>query len=193
MSRWSPDARGRLEQAAFELFLDRGYEETTVADIAARAGLTERTFFRHYADKREVLFGGATLMHDVLLQALAGAPPASTPMETVRIAVEAISALMHGRRALASERQRLVAAHSDLQERELIKRASMTAAIANALRERGVTEPAATLAADLGMAVFYGGFLRWLDDPAGRELVAIVRDGFEQLKALVSDGTANAR
>ena len=74
MSRWSPDARGRLEQAAYELFLHYGYDQTTVADIAEQAGLTERTFFRHYADKREVLFGGADALQDELLRALAEAP-----------------------------------------------------------------------------------------------------------------------
>jgi AcrR family transcriptional regulator len=186
MSRWSPDARGRLEQAAYELFLDHGYEATTVADIAKRAGLTERTFFRHYADKREVLFGGSAALQDELLRAVDGVLPALPTIEAVRIAVEAAATLMRGRRALARERQRIVAAHADLQERELIKRATLTAALAQALQRRGVREPAASLAADMGMAVFYVGFGRWLDDPAGRELVEIVHEGFDQLKAFAS-------
>src|SRR5271155_5203681 len=116
MSRWKPDARGRLEQTAYELFLERGYDQTTVAEIAHRAGLTERTFFRHYADKREVLFGGAAALQDELLRALGQVPPALPTIEAVRIAVEAASRLMHGRHALARERQRIVAAHADLQE-----------------------------------------------------------------------------
>jgi AcrR family transcriptional regulator len=186
MSRWSPNARGRLEQAAYELFLDRGYDQITVADIAQRAGLTERTFFRHYADKREVLFGGATMLQDELLRALGELPPALPTIEAVRIAVEALSSLMHGRRALARERQRIVTAHADLQERELIKRATLTAALAQALQHRGVLEPAASLAADMGIAVFHVGFVRWLDDPADRELVEIVHEGFDQLKAVAS-------
>jgi AcrR family transcriptional regulator len=186
MSRWKPDARGRLEQAAYELFRDRGYEQITVADIAQRAGLTERTFFRHYADKREVLFGGSSALRDELLRALGGLPPALPTIEAVRIAVEAMTALMHGRRDLARERQRIVAAHADLQERELIKRATLTATLAEALRQRGVAEPAASLAADMGMAVFHVGFGRWLDDPADRELVAIVHEGFDQIKAVAS-------
>jgi AcrR family transcriptional regulator len=102
MSRWSPNARGRLEQAAFELFLERGYEQTTVADIAQRAGLTERTFFRHYADKREVVFGGAAVLQAELLRALGELPPALPAIEAVRLAVEAMSHVMRGRRALAS-------------------------------------------------------------------------------------------
>ena len=186
MSRWSPNARGRLEQAAYELFRDHGYEQTTVAGIAKRAGLTERTFFRHYADKREVLFGGTTVLQDELVRAIDGLPPALPPIEAVRIAVEAASSLMHGRRALARERQRIVAAHADLQERGLIKRATLTAALAKALQQRGVPEPAASLAADMGMTVFYLGFDRWLDDPTAREFVEIVREGFDSLKAVAS-------
>lgn len=186
MSRWSPNARGRLEQAAYELFLSPGYEQTTVADIAARAGLTERTFFRHFADKREVLFGGATLLQEELLRSLDGLPPALPAIEAVRIAVEAAATLMHGRATLARERQQIVAAHADLQERELIKRATLTAALAQGLQRRGVAEPAASLAADMGMSVFYVGFGHWLDDPAGREFVEIVHAGFDQLKAIAS-------
>jgi len=186
MSRWSPGARGRLEQAAYELFLDRGYEQTTVVDIAKRAGLTERTFFRHYADKREVFFGGAAALQDELLRALDALPPALPTIEAVRIAVEAASSVLHGRRALARERQRIVAAHADLQERALIKRATLTAALAQGLQQQGVPEPAASLAADIGMAVFHIGFAQWLDDPADRELVEIVHDGFDQLKAVAS-------
>jgi AcrR family transcriptional regulator len=186
MSRWKPNARGRLEQAAYELLLDHGYEQITVADIAKRAGLTERTFFRHYTDKREVLFSGSAALQDELLRALGELPPALPTIEAVRIAIEAASTLLHGRRALARERQRIVAAHADLQERELIKGATLTAALAQALKRRGVPEPAASLAADIGMAVFHVGFGRWLDDPAGRELAEIIREGFDQLKALAS-------
>jgi AcrR family transcriptional regulator len=189
MSRWSPNARGRLEQAAYELFLDRGYDHTTVADIAERAGLTERTFFRHYADKREVLFGGAGALHDELLRALDGVPPELPPIEAVRIAVEAISRFMRVHRDVARERRRIVEAHADLQERDLIKRAALTGGLANALRERGVPETTASLAADMGITVFYVGFNRWLDDPAGRELVDVVHEGFDQLKAVASGGS----
>jgi AcrR family transcriptional regulator len=186
MSRWEPNARGRLERAAYELFLEHGYDQTTVADIASRAGLTERTFFRHYADKREVLFGGAAALHDALLGALDEAPPALSTIDAVRVAVEAVAALMHGRRVISYERQRIVAAHADLQERELIKRATLTAALAQGLQRRGVAEPTASLAADMGIGVFYVGFARWLDGPADRELVEIVHDGFDQLKAVAA-------
>ncbi len=186
MSRWQPDARGRLEKAAYELFLERGYEQTTVADIAERAGLTERTFFRHYADKREVFFGGSSALQDELLRALDAAPAALPVIEAVRLAVEAVATLFHGRRAFARERQQLVTKHADLQEREMIKRATLTNALAQGLQRRGVPESSASIAADMGIGVFYVGFVRWLDDPAARELLAVVREGFDQLKAVAS-------
>jgi AcrR family transcriptional regulator len=186
MSRWSPDARGRLEQAAYELFLERGYDQTTVADNAARAGLTERTFFRHYADKREVLFGGVSALQAEMLRALDEAPPALPAIEAVQVAVEAVAQFMRVQRALARERQQIIARHADLQERALIKRATLTATLTQALQQRGVPEPAASFAADLGMSVFHIGFERWLDDPAGREFAAVVREGFDQVRALAS-------
>jgi AcrR family transcriptional regulator len=186
MSRWKPDAPGRLEQAAYELFRDRGFEQTTVAEIAQLAGLTERTFFRHYADKREVLFGGSTTLRDELLRALDEVSPSLPTIEAVRIAVEAISALMHGRRSIARERQRIVVAHADLLERELIKRATLTAALAQGLQARGTPEPSASLAAEMGIGVFFVAFVRWLDDAADRELVEIVHESFDQLKAVAS-------
>jgi AcrR family transcriptional regulator len=186
MGRWKPGASGRLEQAAYELFLERGYDHTTVVDIAKRAGLTERTFFRHYADKREVLFGGAAALQAELLRALDAVPLKLPAIEAVGIAVEAISSLMHGRKELARERRRIIDAHADLKERDLIKRAALTTALAGALHKRGVPEPAASLAADMGITVFYVGFGRWIDDPAERELVEIVHKGFEELKAVAS-------
>jgi AcrR family transcriptional regulator len=186
VSRWSPDTRGRLEQAAFELFRDHGYEETTVADIAKRAGLTERTFFRHYTDKREVLFGGAATLQSELLRAVGGLPPELPTFEAVRAAVEALCAFMHGRREHARERQRVVDTHADLQERELIKRATLTAALADALKQRGTPDLTASLVADMGIGVFYVAFARWLEDAADRELVEIVREGFDQLKSVTS-------
>jgi hypothetical protein len=121
-----------------------------------------------------------------MLRAVDGVPPELPPIEAVRIAVEAMAHLMSGRRSMARERQRLVAAHADLQERELIKRATFTAALARALELRGASEPEASLAADMGMAVFYVGFGRWVDDPNDREFGEIVREGFDQLKAVAS-------
>lgn len=186
MARWQPEARTRLERAAMELFGEHGFEQTTVAEIAARAGLTERTFFRHYADKREVIFGGAGAFQDALVRTLENVPPELPPIEAVRIAIESISAFMHGRLQLARERRRIIATHPDLQERDLNKRSTLTLALEDGLRRRGVPESAASLASEMGIAVFYGGFARWLDDPAERELVEIVRERFDELKAVAA-------
>ena len=186
MSRWSPDARGRLEQAAYELIRERGYGQVTVADIAARAGLTERTFFRHYSDKREVLFGGSDQLKDELLRAVTEAPAALSPLETVRLAVLTMSAMFRGRRELALERSKIVAAHTDVMERELIKRASLTTALAQGLQQRGVPQFAANLAADMGLAAFHIGFAQWLEDDSGREMADIVNEAFDQIKGIAA-------
>src|ERR1700722_18330449 len=134
MVRWEPDSRGRLGQAAMELYGERGFDLTTVADIAERAGLTERTFFRHFADKREVLFSGAQALLELLVATVLDAPVAATPIEAVTLALEAAGDLFNGRRGFSVQRQRIIDGSAELQERELIKLASLASAIADALR-----------------------------------------------------------
>src|SRR5579859_8016110 len=121
VTRWEPNAAGRLAQAALELYSERGFEQTTVAEIAARAGLTERTFFRHYADKREVLFSGSAMLQDLLVKAVADAPGSAAPMDAVAAAIEAAGDLLQERRDFARHRQAIIAANPELKERELIK------------------------------------------------------------------------
>jgi AcrR family transcriptional regulator len=186
MSRWEPDARGRLQQAALELYSERGFDQTTVAEIAARAGLTERTFFRYFADKREVLFWGAQALQDVLAQTVAGAPDSTAPIDAVAAALEATSTPFEERREFARQRHALIAAHPELQERELIKLASLAKAIAQALRRRGITDPAATLASEAGIAVFRLSFESWVRDPKRRTLSHHVRQSLSSLKAVVA-------
>ena len=187
MGRWEPNARGRLEQAALDLYLERGFEQTTVAEIAGRAGLTERTFFRHFADKREVLFWGSGVLQDVLVGAIAGAPPSAAPIDAVAAALEAAGNLLEERRALARRRQAVIAANPSLQERELIKLATLASAMAGALRRRGVGEPAASLAAEAGVAVFRVAFERWIEDSGERDLPQVVRESLEELKAVTAE------
>src|ERR1700758_1617490 len=110
MSRWEPNARGRLEQAALELYSERGFEQTTVAEIAKRAGLTERTFFRHYVDKREVLFAGTDALQELLVSPVAGAPDSAAPMDAVATGLEAVGALLQERHEFARQRQSIIAA-----------------------------------------------------------------------------------
>ena len=141
MGRWEPNARGRLEQAALQLYVERGFEQTTVAEIARRAGLTERTFFRHFADKREVLFWGAGSLQELVVSTVASAPDSAAPIDAVVAALEAAGALLQERREFARQRQTIIAANPELQERELIKLASLASAMADALRQRGVERP----------------------------------------------------
>src|SRR5580658_7988679 len=114
MTRWEPDGRGRLEQAALALYGERGFDNTTVAEIAERAGLTERTFFRYFADKREVLFWGAGALEELLVSVVADAPDAATPIDAVVTALEAAGAMLEERREPARQRQAVIAANAEL-------------------------------------------------------------------------------
>ncbi|QHA08752.1 TetR family transcriptional regulator [Streptomyces broussonetiae] len=186
MVRWKPDARGRLAQAALELYGERGYEQTTVAEIAKRAGLTERTFFRHYADKREVLFSGAGELEELFVGAVAGAPQSAAPVDAVALGLDAVAGMFADRREFAGKRHAVITAHTDLMERELTKLASLSAALADTLRHRGVGEPAASLAAEVGVAVFKIAFERWIVHGEERTLRDLVRDSLAELKAVAS-------
>jgi AcrR family transcriptional regulator len=186
MGRWEPNARGRLEQAAMELYVERGFEQTTVAQIAKRAGLTERTFFRYFADKREVLFAGAGSLQDFLVGTLASAPDSAAPIDAVVAALEAAGALLQERREYSRQRQAVIAANAELQERELIKLASLASAIAGALRRRGVTDPAASLAAEAGIAVFKIAFERWVNETSQPDLPRLIRESLDELKAVTA-------
>lgn len=185
MGRWEPDARGRLERAALELYAERGFDAATVAEIAARAGLTERTFFRHFADKREVLFGGAGMLQEILARATEEAPASLPPVEAIAAALrQAADDFFTERHALARERQIIIASHPELRERELIKLASLASALAGALRRRGVEDPAATLAAEAGVAVFKVAFERWVAGPGERSLSQVIRETADTMKSV---------
>jgi AcrR family transcriptional regulator len=186
MSRWEPNARGRLEQAALELFLERGFEQTTVAEIAQRAGLTERTFFRHFADKREVLFAGAGALRELLVRAVAEAPASAAPLDAVTGALQAAAPMFQQRGDYPRQRQAVIAANPELQERELIKLAALAAAMAGALRGRGVPEPTASLAAEVGIAVFRIAFERWIAGDGQPDLAELIRGSLGELRAVTA-------
>jgi len=188
MARWEPDSRGRLGQAALELFAERGFEDTTVEAIAARAGVTERTFFRHFADKREVLFAGSGDLQTLLVDAVIAAPTNASPMEAVATALESTSPFFEERRDLARQRQAVITASAELRERELIKMATLASALADALRQRGVKEPAASLSAEAGIAVFRVAFERWINDSKRRDLSGVIRHSLAELRAVTADG-----
>jgi AcrR family transcriptional regulator len=186
MTRWEPDSRGRLERAALELYSEKGFENTTVAEIAEQAGLTERTFFRHFADKREVLFAGGEMLQERMVAAVADSPDSLAPVDAVAAGLEVAAAMIEERREFASQRQRIVDANAELQERERIKLASIASAMAAALRERGVEEPAASLSAEVGVAVFRIAVERWNAGTGDGDLVQNVRESLEQLKVVTA-------
>jgi AcrR family transcriptional regulator len=192
MGRWEPDAQGRLAKAAMELYLERGFEATTVAEIAERAGLTERTFFRHFADKREVLFAGGSALEEMLVTNVSEAPAGLAPIEVVATALIQVADIVFAERhEFARQRQAIIARNPDLQERELIKLASLASAIAESLRRRGVSDPAASLAAETGIAVFKIAFARWVTDASDLPLAPFIRESMEELK-VVAAGAALA-
>ncbi|UWE09873.1 TetR family transcriptional regulator [Actinacidiphila bryophytorum] len=185
MGRWQPNSRGRLEQAALELYVERGFAQTTVTEIARQAGLTERTFFRYFADKREVLFSGSAQLQEVLVSAVAGAPEQAAPIDAVAAGLDAIGGVLRDL-PRSRRRQSVISANPELQERELAKLATLSTAVADTLRGRGVQEPAATLAADAGIAVFRVSFERWIDGPEDGELRRFLKESLAELKAVTS-------
>jgi len=186
MARWEPDAAGRLREAALDLYVAQGYEQTTVTEIAGRAGVTARTFFRHYADKREVLFAGAEPLEAGMVAALADAPPDTAPLEAVGAALDAAAELIGGDHAHSRRRQSVIAAHPELHERELIKMSRMADALTRGLADRGVPPDQARLAAEAGIAVFRIGFERWVAGPSKGDLATVLRESLDQLRGLAS-------
>jgi AcrR family transcriptional regulator len=181
VSRWNPDAKGRLAEAARDLFVEQGFDQTTVADIAARAGLTERTFFRHYTDKREVLFGGDWL-GPRMAQVVADAPVDAGPIEVVTLAVEDACVAITGSPEWSRERARIVAEHPELQERELAKMAMLSTVLADGLRARGVAAGTAQLAAEVGVLAFRLAYERWAVGARTRRLAPLVRVVLAELR-----------
>lgn len=191
MARWQPDSAGRLATSALDLFSERGFEATTVADIAARAGVTERTFFRHYADKREILFGGSATLQEVMVQGVLDAPPAAPPLDAVAAGLHVAATVMEERRDFARQRHAIVSATPELQERELIKMATLSAAVTRALKERAVEPTNASLIAEMAMAVFRIAFERWVNADHGQTFAELISESLEQLRTLAATSAAS--
>jgi AcrR family transcriptional regulator len=187
MGRWEPDARGRLAKSAMALYAEQGFDQTTVAQIAARAGLTERTFFRHFADKREVLFYGMEMLRDLLMRAVADAPASATAIDAVSAAFEAAGAVLQENPERVRLRDAIVSANAELRERELIKLAALASAVGGALRDRGIPEPAASLAAETGVAVFKTAFARWIREPGQPNLPEIISESMTDLRGMLTE------
>ncbi|MDO9352571.1 MAG: helix-turn-helix domain-containing protein [Solirubrobacteraceae bacterium] len=162
MARWQPGARERLVIAAVDLFNEQGYDVTTVAQIAERAGVTNSTFFRHFPDKREILVAGQETLSNLLADGIAEAPTGATPLEAVANGLERASSEMGaGNRELGPRLKAAVAASTELQERDALKSVGMAAAMNSALLARGVADPVAHLAAEMGVVAFKRGYAEW--------------------------------
>ncbi|MGW6008562.1 TetR/AcrR family transcriptional regulator [Streptomyces sp. NPDC055210] len=186
MGRWEPGARERLVMAAVDLFIEQGYDATTVAQIAERAGVTKSTFFRHFPDKRELLVAGQETLSRLLTEGIAEAPGTASPLEAVAAGLERASGAMGPmNRELAPRLKAAVAASTELQERDVLKSVSLAAAMAAALTARGVPGPTAALAGELGMLAFKRGFAEWSegDRDAGDELAGYTLKALDELRA----------
>lgn len=191
MPRWDPEAAERLQTAAIELFLERGYEHVTVTQIAERAGLTRRTFSRYFADKRDVLFAGSDRLPPALAAAVLAADPELSPYAALVTALAEVGAELADRVApLAAQRRAVVAGSPELQERGRTKFADVALALAEALGKRGVDAADARLLASVGVAIFQYGFDRWADNPDAADLSTRIREAAGQLASAVGPNAA---
>ncbi len=187
MGRWQSDSRGRLQEAALALYAARGFDQTTAAEIAARAGVTERTFFRHFADKREVLFGGSDLLQEQIVTGVVQAPGEWGAFDAVAAGLDAAAAMLGElRRDLSRRRQAVIAANPELREREMAKLADYATAVAVALHQRGVGEPQASLAALAGMTVLRVALDLWASGSDERDLPTVMRESLAELRAVTA-------
>ena len=186
MPRDGNQARARLREAALELYLERGYDQTTTAQIAERARVTERTFFRHFTDKREVLFDGESELTEILVGAVLSAPSGLAPLRVLLQALTAAVPLLIANRPMAERRGRIVDVTPALRERAYAKIAALTEALTQALTQRGTAQPTARLAAQVAMAAFDQASRRWADNPTS-DLSAAIARAADEVRAL---GTA---
>jgi AcrR family transcriptional regulator len=184
--RWQPDARARLQEAALTLYDEQGFDKTTVEEIAERAGLTKRTFFRHFADKREVLFGGGDNVEELVVTAIRAAPASVRPLDAVALGLDALAVMLDEQGEPAARRIRVVRATPELLERQLIKFASLVEAIARELRARGVGDPAAILAAESGITALRVASDGWVVNTKKERIRPLVVKTLAELETVAS-------
>jgi AcrR family transcriptional regulator len=183
MARWHPDARDRLALAALDLFAEHGYENTTVIEIAERAGLTKSTFFRHFPDKREVL-SGANTMPRLLVEGIAAAPAKATPLQAIGHALDLAGqkVFVPAYRDFGARRRAVIAASPELQERDALKGLALIASITEALRQRGVADMTAQIAAQTGALTLKLAYDRWRDPDNEAEFGRVARQTLAELQ-----------
>jgi AcrR family transcriptional regulator len=188
MSRWDPDARGRLERAALELFAEQGFADTTVTQITQRAGLTTRTFFRYFADKREVLFSGEEQVRDQLAEIVLTAPAGLSPLQFLQHSLEqAATTVFEPRFEQLRSWRAVVGSDGALRERELRKQQLTTESALTALRKRGFDEQTADMIARLANLVLQTAVAHWIEQPVENvPLVTFIRQTLEQLRSTVA-------
>ncbi len=173
-------------KAAIELFEEQGYEATTVAEIAERAGLTKRTFFRYFSDKREVLFSGSEALQRLWLEGVAAAPADATPLAVVTAGLDPVAEMFTERHDFARIRAVIIEANPELQERELIKLQNLASAIKAALIERGVSPNAAILAAQAGVTVFHVAFAHWVQQNDPTAFRQLIDESLDELRSVIA-------
>jgi AcrR family transcriptional regulator len=188
MARWQPDARERLRQAALELFAEQGFAATTVPAITARAGLTTRTFFRHFADKREVLFADEAELPAYAERLVVEAPAGAKPLTVVLDGLCAVAAArFEGRREAVRQWRAIVSTDAGLRERQLQKRAALAAAIRDGFRARGLDPVRAALLAETSVTLMYVSVTAWLETDDDRRLDDFIGSTFATLRATLDD------
>jgi AcrR family transcriptional regulator len=195
MSRWQPGARERLERAALDLFTEQGFAETTVPQITERAGLTTRTFFRHFADKREVLFAGEEHLPDLVARVTAEAPAELGPLDVIvyGLGKAAETLFTDDRLAFLRARRAVIAADEGLRERELRKLDAVTEAMRGAFRERGADDLTAALAARTGVTIFTTAIGRWIDGNGNPPLPESVKQTLAAFREVTGDEPGGRR
>ena len=186
MARWEPGARERLVVAAVDLFAEQGYDATTVAQIAERAGVTKSTFFRHFPDKRELLVAGQETLSRLMAEGIAEAPADAGPLDAVAAGLErASTAIGPVSREIAPRLKAAVAASAELQERDALKSVSLAAAMTAALVARGVPDPTAALASEVGVLAFKRGYAEWSEGVRAPDdgLAAYLLRALDELRA----------
>jgi len=186
--RWRPDAQTRLEAAALELFAENGYDHTTVSDIAQRAGLTKRSFFRYFPDKREVLFAGTETLSGLLRQSVESSPTDDQPWTVMTSALINSGELLTAERALSQLRRAVIADNPELREREVLKTAQLEDLLVGFLGERGVDASDARYLARLALVVLQQAFNYWLDEAPGLPFADFVTRAVDDLRNALSRG-----